>query len=49
LQQKLKVMDLTALAMCMEHHLPVIVFDFKQPGNIRRVVEGEQLGTLVSN
>jgi uridylate kinase len=49
LQQKLKVMDLTALAMCMEHHLPVIVFDFKRPGNIRRVVEGEQLGTLVSN
>jgi uridylate kinase len=49
LQQKLKVMDLTALTMCMEHHLPVIVFDFKVPGNIRRVVEGERLGTLVTN
>jgi uridylate kinase len=42
-------MDLTALAMCMENHLPVIVFDFKQHGNIRRVVAGEQIGTLVTN
>jgi uridylate kinase len=49
LERKLKVMDLTALAMCMEHHLPVIVFDFKTHGNIRRVVHGENLGTLVSN
>ena len=49
LERKLGVMDLTALTMCMEHHLPVIVFNFKQPGNIRRVIEGETLGTLVSN
>ncbi len=49
IEKQLKVMDMTALAMCMEHHLPVIVFDFKVHGNIRRVVEGESLGTLVSN
>jgi len=49
IERKLGVMDLTALAMCMENHLPVIVFDFKVHGNIRRVVEGESLGTLVKN
>ena len=46
---QLGVMDLTALTMCMEQDLPVVVFDFKVPGNIRRVVCGEQIGTLVSN
>jgi uridylate kinase len=49
LERQLGVMDLTALAMCMENHLPVIVFDFKTHGNIRRVVAGEKIGTLVTN
>jgi len=49
INRQLKVMDMTALTMCMENNLPVIVFDFKKHGNIRRVVEGEKLGTLVSN
>ncbi len=49
LEKKLGVMDLTALTMCMERQLPVLVFNFKTPGNIRRVVAGEQLGTLVTN
>lgn len=49
IEKQLKVMDMTALAMCMENKLPVIVFDFKVHGNIRRVVEGENLGTLVTN
>lgn len=49
MERQLKVMDLTALAMCMEHDLPVMVFEFKRPGNIRRVVQGENLGTLVTN
>ena len=49
LEKKLGVMDLTALTMCMERRLPVLVFNFKTPGNIRRVVAGEQLGTLVTN
>ena len=48
IEQKLGVMDLTALTMCMEHNLPVQVFDFHQSGNIRRVVSGEHLGTLVT-
>jgi uridylate kinase len=49
INRKLGVMDLTALTMCMEHHLPVVVFDFKVKGNIRRVVNSERIGTLVTN
>ncbi len=47
IEKQLGVMDLTALTMCMEHDLPVIVFDFKTPGNIRRAICGEPVGTLV--
>jgi len=43
----LRIMDMTALAMCQEHRVPVIVFEFKKPGNILRVVQGEPIGTLV--
>ncbi len=48
INQQLGVMDLTAMAMCREHNIPVVVFDFKQSGNIRRVVAGERIGTLVT-
>ena len=41
-------MDATALAMCREHEIPVVVFDFARKGNIRRVIEGEHLGTRVT-
>ncbi|MFG0327818.1 MAG: UMP kinase [Phycisphaerales bacterium JB037] len=47
IQRNLRIMDMTALAMCQEHGVPVLVFDFKQPGNIRRVMSGDDLGTLV--
>ena len=43
----LKVMDLTATTMCKENHLPIIVFDMDTPGNLKRVVEGENIGTTV--
>ena len=43
------VMDLTALTMCMEHQLPVKVFDFRESGNIRRAIAGESIGTLVTS
>ncbi len=49
IQKKLAVMDQTALAMCQEQKLPVIVFDFKKPGNIRRVIAGEDIGTYIHN
>jgi len=47
-EKQLGVMDLTALTMCMERNLPVVVFDFKVPGNIRRVFEGAPVGTLLT-
>lgn len=47
LEKGLGVMDLTALAMCRENKIPVIVFDFLRSGNIQRVVRGERVGTLV--
>ncbi len=49
LEQKLGVMDLTALTMCQERKLPVVVFDFKKPGAIRSVIQGEPVGTLLTN
>src|SRR5205823_1573078 len=47
LSRGLKVMDSTAISLCMEHALPIIVFDLTQHGNIRRVVLGEPVGTRV--
>lgn len=49
IEERLGVMDLTALSMCMENDLPVIVFDFKQSGNIKQVIEGATIGTLIHN
>lgn len=49
LQRGLKVMDATALSMCKENDIPIIVFDFHTQGNVVRVVQGERLGTLVDN
>jgi len=47
LQLGLEVMDSTALTLCMDNNLPIIVFDMNVPGNIRRVVMGETIGTYV--
>ena len=46
--KKLNVMDMTAFTLCMENDLPIVVFDMNKPGNLRRVVTGEKVGTLVS-
>lgn len=43
----LKVMDLTATALCKENRLPIVVFDMDTPGNLHKVLEGENIGTLV--
>src|SRR5712671_5280826 len=48
LQKQLKVMDSTAFSLCMDNKMPIIVFDFFRPHNLRRVVMGEKLGTLVT-
>lgn len=45
----LKVMDMTAFTLCKENNLPIIVFDMDTPGNLQKVLEGEQVGTIVRN
>jgi len=47
IERQLGVMDLTAMTMCMEHDLPIRVFDFRAAGNIARAVAGEAIGTVV--
>ncbi len=47
LQKGLKVMDTTAISLCMDNRLPIIVYDLKRQGNLRRIVLGEKVGTLV--
>lgn len=47
ISQKLNVMDMTAFTLCMENNLPIVVFGMNQPGNLKRVVTGEKVGTLV--
>jgi len=47
LNQGLKVMDATAISLCMDNELPIVVFELLREGNIRRVVRGESVGTLV--
>ena len=49
LERQLKVMDMTAISLAMDNRLPLVVFNLKQAGNIRRVVLGEQIGTRISN
>ncbi|MFH1245141.1 MAG: UMP kinase [Candidatus Omnitrophota bacterium] len=48
LKRGLKVMDATAISLCMDNNLPIIVFNLKQPGNIKRIVLGEKIGTIVN-
>ena len=47
LERRLEVLDMTALALCRDHKMPTLVFDFDKPGNIKRAVAGEDIGTLV--
>jgi uridylate kinase len=49
LNRRLHVMDSTAITFCMDNALPIIVFDVMEPGNIRRALMGEPIGTLVSS
>ncbi|CAI4032224.1 UMP kinase [Nitrospira tepida] len=48
INQNLKVMDSTAVTLCMDNNLPLIVFNLKQRGNLKRIMQGEALGTLVT-
>ena len=48
ISKKLNVMDMTAFTLCMENNLPIVVFDMNRTGNLKRVVTGEKVGTLVT-
>jgi len=47
LKKRLKVMDAAAISLCMENKLPIIVFDLARPGNLRKVISGQRVGTIV--
>ena len=49
LSKNLRVMDQAAFALCAENNLPIIVFDINEPSNLRKIMFGEEVGTLVSN
>jgi len=49
ISKNLKVMDMTAFTLCMENELPIIVFDMNTPGNLIKILKGEEVGTLVKN
>ena len=48
LKKRLKVMDSTAISLCMDNDLPIVVFNLKKKGNIKRAVKGEKVGTIIS-
>ncbi len=48
LKKKLSVMDLTAFTLCQENHLPIIVFDVNKKGNLKKVLDGKKIGTIVN-
>lgn len=49
LNQKLNVMDTTATSLCMDNDIPIIVFDINKPGNLKAVIDGKEIGTIVKN
>jgi uridylate kinase len=49
MREQLKVMDMTAIGMCLENRLPILVFNFKEDGNIERAIAGESIGTWIGN
>jgi len=49
LKKQLKVMDSTAISLCMDHRIPIVVFSLKKKGNVKKVVQGETIGTTVGD
>ena len=46
--KQLKIMDMTAFTLCKENEIPVVVFDMNNPGNLKKVILGDKIGTLVT-
>ena len=47
IEKRLRVMDATALSLCMEHNVPIVVFDLFKSGNLANIIKGQRIGTLV--
>lgn len=47
--KELKIMDLTAFTMCRENNVPILVFDMNTPGNLKKVLEGQEVGSIIHN
>jgi uridylate kinase len=47
IRRRLNVMDTTAITLCMENNIPVVVFDFLKKGNLKKVALGEKVGTVI--
>ncbi|MGY6742149.1 MAG: UMP kinase [Cecembia sp.] len=48
-EKNLNIMDMTAFTLCQENHLPIVVFDMNKPGNLQKIVAGEEIGTLITS
>jgi uridylate kinase len=48
-EKNLNIMDMTAFTLCQENNLPIVVFDMNKPGNLEKLIEGENIGTLISS
>jgi len=48
IEQGLQVMDTTATTLCMDNNIPILVFGISEEGNIKKVMEGQKIGTIVS-
>ncbi|WP_009034234.1 UMP kinase [Indibacter alkaliphilus] len=48
-QKNLNIMDMTAFTLCQENNLPIVVFDMNKPGNLEKIVSGEDIGTLITS
>ncbi len=49
LNNKLRVMDATAISLAMEYDLPIVVFNLKKPGSVEKAVQGQEIGTLITH
>jgi uridylate kinase len=49
IKRQLKVMDSTAFTMCRDNNMPIVVFDMNKTGNLSKLIEGDEVGTVVSN
>lgn len=48
-EKNLNIMDMTAFTLCQENNLPIVVFDMNKPGNLKKIVEGQDIGTLITS